>query len=132
MEDKEINLKLKACKTVEELKAFAKEIGYELTDEEAVAYFKKLTESGELSDDELSNVSGGTCFRQRNREIYCIKKPQYLIVFAEKSCRLFESDDDKGISRGICRDCDHLTPSLVWPLCCGIRTYYDDPLNPYK
>ncbi|MCQ2814990.1 MAG: Nif11-like leader peptide family RiPP precursor, partial [Bacilli bacterium] len=80
MDDKEINAKLKACKTPEELKAVAKEIGYELTDEEADAYFKQLTESGELSDDELTNVSGGTCFRQRNREIYCIKKPQYLIV----------------------------------------------------
>ena len=47
-------------KTPEELLAFAKENGIEMTKEKADEYFKQLsTSSGEISDEELDNVSGG-------------------------------------------------------------------------
>lgn len=58
---KEMIEKAKEAKTVEELVAFAKENGMELTFEEAEQCFTRMHKSGELSDDELDNVSGGGC-----------------------------------------------------------------------
>ena len=52
--------KAKSAKTPEELMALAKENGVELTEESAAAYFDRLhPQTGELSDSELDNVSGG-------------------------------------------------------------------------
>ena len=51
--------KAKAAKSAEELFALAKENGMEMTDDEAKKYFADLHKEGELSDDELDNVSGG-------------------------------------------------------------------------
>ena len=52
----------KAAGSAEELMALAKENDMELTEEEGNAYFAQLHgTSGELSDDELDNVSGGGC-----------------------------------------------------------------------
>lgn len=51
----------KAANTPEELMSIAKENGMALTAEEAKAYYEKLNKVGELSDDELDNVSGGGC-----------------------------------------------------------------------
>ncbi len=53
--------KAKAAKSPEELLSFAKENGVDLTEEQADAYFEKLNSSGEVSDNELDNVSGGNC-----------------------------------------------------------------------
>ncbi|MBQ3216064.1 MAG: hypothetical protein IJB11_08090 [Oscillospiraceae bacterium] len=54
--------KARAAKTAQELQALAKENGWEMTEESAQAYFEQLNKSGELSDEELSNVSGGGCY----------------------------------------------------------------------
>lgn len=52
----------KQAKSAEELLALAKENGVEMTKEEAMQYFAKLTPtSGELSDEELDHVAGGGC-----------------------------------------------------------------------
>lgn len=52
--------KAKAAKNAEELLALAKANNVEITAEEANTYFNQLNPaSGELSDDELDNVSGG-------------------------------------------------------------------------
>ena len=51
--------KAKAAKSAEELLALAKENGVELTEEEAKKYFAEWHKEGELSDNELDNVSGG-------------------------------------------------------------------------
>lgn len=46
---------------IEEVKKFAKErYGKELTDEEAKALAEKLEKSGELSDETLEEVAGGS------------------------------------------------------------------------
>ena len=56
----ELIAKAKEAKTAEELMALAKESGEEITEESAKAYFDLLNpKTGELSDDELDNVSGG-------------------------------------------------------------------------
>ena len=58
----ELIAKAKGTKTPEELAALAKESSIDLTEEEAKAYFEQLhPKTGELSDDELDNVSGGGC-----------------------------------------------------------------------
>ena len=60
--NKELLAKAKEAKTPEELLALAKENGMELTEAEAKTYFDLLhPQTGELSDDELDNVSGGAC-----------------------------------------------------------------------
>ncbi len=58
--NKELLAKAKEAKNPDELMSLAKENGIELTEESAKAYFNKLhPKTGELSDSELDNVSGG-------------------------------------------------------------------------
>ena len=60
--NKELLAKAKEAKTPEELLTLAKENGMELTEAEAKTYFDLLhPQTGELSDEELDNVSGGGC-----------------------------------------------------------------------
>lgn len=60
--NQELFEKAKQTKSVEELLTLAKENGVELTEEQARAYHAQVNPtSGELSDDELDNVSGGGC-----------------------------------------------------------------------
>ena len=62
MMNEEMITKAKEAKSVEELIALAKENGIELNEEDAKMYFEQLNaKKGELSDDELSDVSGGGC-----------------------------------------------------------------------
>ena len=51
--------KAKAAGSASELKALAKAEGISLTDAEAEKHFARLHHTGELSDEELNNVSGG-------------------------------------------------------------------------
>ena len=59
--NKEMLEKAKEAKSAEELLAFARERGVELTEEQAKAYFDQLRTPGELTDDELDAVAGGGC-----------------------------------------------------------------------
>ena len=56
---KELLEKAKAAKTAEELLEMAKTENIELSAEEAAKAFAELHKMGELSDEELDNVSGG-------------------------------------------------------------------------
>ena len=57
---KELVAKAKEAKTSEELMALAKEAGIDMTEESAALAFEQLnSKTGELSDSELDNVSGG-------------------------------------------------------------------------
>ncbi len=61
--NKELLVKAKAAKTPEELLELAKENDTEMTEESAKAYFDLLhPKAGEISDEELDNVSGGGCY----------------------------------------------------------------------
>ena len=53
--------KAKRARSPEELSVLAKENGIELSEDKAKEYFERLNNSGELSDSELENVSGGGC-----------------------------------------------------------------------
>ena len=56
---KELLEKAKTAKSAEELLELAKAENVELTEEEAAKAFEELNKNGELSDEELDNVSGG-------------------------------------------------------------------------
>ena len=56
---KELVEKAKTAKLAEELLAMAKAENIELNAEEAAQAFAKMNKNGELSDEELDNVSGG-------------------------------------------------------------------------
>ena len=71
--NKELLAKAKETKTPEELMAFAKENNVEMTEESAKAYFDLIhPKTGELSEDELNNVSGGGCHADDGREIVTV------------------------------------------------------------
>ncbi len=57
---KEMIAKAMQCKTVDELMALAKTEGFEITKDEAEAYFAELADV-ELDEKTLRNVAGGTC-----------------------------------------------------------------------
>lgn len=62
MFDSKLLEKAKAAKSVAELLDIAKENNVELSEEQAKTYFAQLSpKNGELSDEELDNVSGGGC-----------------------------------------------------------------------
>ena len=68
--NKELIAKAKQAKTPEELLCLAKENDEEMTEESAKAYFDLLhPKTGEMSDDELDNVSGGGCRGSDDRMI---------------------------------------------------------------
>ena len=56
---KELLEKAKTAKTAEELLAMTKAENIELTEEQAAKAFAEINKAGELSDEELDNVSGG-------------------------------------------------------------------------
>ena len=68
--NQELITKAKAAKSVEELLELAKASNVELSEEQAKEYFTKLNPTkGELSDDELDDVSGGGCGESKTK--YC-------------------------------------------------------------
>lgn len=52
--------KIKSAKSAEEMIAFAKEEGLVLDEEKVNAMFAALPQNGELSDEQLDQVSGGS------------------------------------------------------------------------
>lgn len=65
--------KARAAKNAEELLTLAKENNVEMTEESAKAYFEQLhPASGELSDDELNDVSGGGCHTSDGRLVVTV------------------------------------------------------------
>ena len=70
---KELLAKAKEAKTPEELMAFAKENNMEMTEESAKAYFEQLhPKTGEITDEELDNVSGGGCHTKDGRLVVSV------------------------------------------------------------
>ncbi|MBR4026748.1 MAG: hypothetical protein IKJ01_04225 [Lachnospiraceae bacterium] len=73
MTHEELVAKAREAKSAEEIMEMAKAEGMELTEEAAAEYYAMLNpESGELSDDELDNVSGGGCKTKVNGKKYTV------------------------------------------------------------
>ena len=90
--------KAKEAKSAEELVSLAKENGMELTEEEAAAYFAQLNKSGELSDEELDNVSGGGCYANDGS----------LMTTIGYRCKCYEAAPDRSFGvKGTCHRCKY-------------------------
>ena len=88
--------KAKQAKTAEEIMALAKENGIEMTAEEAQKSFALLhPQTGELSDDELDNVSGGACYG----------RDDCLMTTIAYGCRYYEPATTKNGVSGTCGAC---------------------------
>ncbi len=59
--DEKLLKKAKETKTVEELKALAGQNNFYMDDDKAEKYFAHLHSNEALSEDELENISGGSC-----------------------------------------------------------------------
>ena len=105
------------AKSVEELLKLAEAYGYEISKEEAEEIYAELNQAGELSDEELENVTGGGC--------YSTDKHGMLIVTFGNSCKLFERNG--GRSGSTCTSCRwaFIDGYIAY---CGKRTRDDDPL----
>lgn len=68
---KEQIVKAMQCETADELKAYAKAEGYEITKEEAEAYMAEL-EDFELEDTELKQVAGGAIYERCDGHCYTL------------------------------------------------------------
>ena len=98
----ELIAKAKETKTPEELMAFAKENGNEMTEESAKAYFDLIhPQSGEIADDELDNVSGGGCHADDGREIVTVA--HCCTGFSCKKCDCGNERASWGVI--VCRRC---------------------------
>lgn len=97
--NKELIAKAMEAKSPEELMALSKENGMEMTEETANTYWGQLhPKSGELSDDELDNVAGGSCYADDG----------YLKTTIGHRCKYYEDYEksDFGI-RGTCCRCKY-------------------------
>lgn len=71
--NQELFAKARAAQTAEELLELARENGTEMTEESARAYFELLhPKAGEVTDEELGNVSGGGCHKGDGRLIVTV------------------------------------------------------------
>ena len=117
----------KDVRSVEELISYAGENGYKLTEDEAKMYFNNLHKEGELADEELSNVAGGsTCI---NGRYYSDDPEGYLITTLGNTCDLYElASNPMSYDDGSCYHCKHSFAGDV-AYYCGKRTRYKDPFN---
>lgn len=91
MTHEELIMKAKSTKSAQELLAFAKENGIEMTEESAKVYFEQLNKMGEISDDELDNVSGGGCTLVTG----------YTVVTSGLKCFITEPDGSSGFTSNV-------------------------------
>ncbi|MDE5753184.1 MAG: hypothetical protein K2H89_01360 [Oscillospiraceae bacterium] len=89
--------KARQTQSVAELIALAETNGITITQDEAENYFAQLQEScnqsGELSDDELDNVSGGGCHVK-------VDGIQYTVVTSYHSCAYYREDEERTPVKG--------------------------------
>ena len=104
------------AKSVEELLKLAAEYGYEISKEEAEEIYADLNQEGELSDEELENVTGGSCYSSDNHGL--------LIVTLGNTCDGYVKETTELIP-GTCNSCKHRIGFA--PSYCKIRSKYNDP-----
>ena len=104
------------AKSVEELLKLAEEYGYEVSKDEAEEIYAELNKEGELSDEELENVTGGSCYSKDNHGL--------LIVTLGNTCDGYVKETTELIS-GTCNSCKHRIGFA--PSYCKIRSKYNDP-----
>ncbi len=117
--------KAKKAKSAEELLALAKENGIELAEEKAAEYYAELHKEGELADEELDNVAGGSsCINGRS---YSDDPPHYLITTCGNWCDKFKVVNKESLSGTSCDNCAYRKGTI--PMYCTVRTAEHDPYN---
>ena len=116
--------KAKLTKSPEELITLAKEIGAEMTLEEANTYFAMLNpKTGELADDELEDVAGG-------RKCGTIYKNNQPVVTHGNSCEYWRNEKNGLIGSetgesGTCSSCWHFKCD-GWVYYCSCSARYNN------
>lgn len=117
----EMIAKAKTAKSAEELIAIAKEAGIELNEEEAKVYFEQLNpKSGELSDDELDNVSGGGC-KRKGKTVVTNGCKCFMGCYENNLSSVRYDYDRNGYQVKLCdyyRN-DHHDLRMTWDMWCG-------------
>ncbi len=131
---KELIEKAKTANTAEELLALAKNEGVELTAEQAAKAFAELNKTGEVSDEELDNVSGGCAdpYQSGDTPIFNVgQRIYYLIIEYDKYDAGFDKTYIYGTitqvypkENGVYR----YGAEFMWPAWNGI--YNENELNP--
>ena len=104
--NKELLAKAKETKTPGELMAFAKENNMEMTEESAKAYFDLVhPKTGELSEDELKNVSGGGCHKNDGRMITTVFNDCKHWLCKYDGETWMNSRDGFGVKTSVCKKC---------------------------
>ncbi|MDE6729412.1 MAG: bacteriocin [Oscillospiraceae bacterium] len=118
--------KARQAKSAGELLTLAKENGITLSEDEARDYFNQLHKSGELSDDELANVSGGGCYYGDGRLVvtagYYCKRYQCKYCGIEFSPGFLEmhvcpSKKEAAAYNNVCNTCKYKTGKGMRMLC---------------
>ena len=123
--------KAKTTKSAEELFAYAKEIGAPMNEDEAKVFFEQWSKEGELADEELDNVSGGSFVD--GCSTYSSDPPYQLITTGGNTCPSYQEAHGDSIPNpagapGSCWRC--LNGYYVCPVTyCKFRTYGNDPYN---
>ena len=81
---KELIEKAIQAKTAEELLEMAKAQHIELTEEQAAKAFEELNKNGELSDEELDNVTGGCGYQSGGKPKFAVGDRVYWYKCGEK------------------------------------------------
>lgn len=125
--------KARSCKTLEELKELSVKEGLILTEEELKEIFD-LTRNGELNDDELSAVAGGTKYSSGVDGPNGFHKYVIVTAFNKGGYRCWDANlynwsklDPNCLAR-YCVECKHMfskSPTLY----CGVRWEGNDKLN---
>ena len=101
------------AQSAQELKEIAAEQDWDMTDEEATAYFDELQKyetkaSGELSDDELDNVSGGGCHKDNRLVVTTLHRCRHYECDCGKTNMLSYDVRQKDKERLACSACDRI------------------------
>ena len=123
--------KAKTMKSAEALLAYAGENGFALTEAEAKMFFEQWHREGALSDEELDNIAGGTCYSSG------VQGPggrfdNYVITTPGNTCDYYEeghamSSWSAPRTCDNCRHCFMVMNSLT--SYCGRRTESNDPMK---
>ena len=128
--NKEIIQAIKSTKNVSELKKLAAEKGYNLSDAEANDYFKAYHAEGQIDVNVLDNVASGGCGEWcRGGSRYSSDEPHKLITTLLNHCDLYEREKEDLFFK-TCSNCKNIEGGLT--KYCKVRTFYNDPINPYK
>jgi predicted ribosomally synthesized peptide with nif11-like leader len=118
--DQKLIEKAKTAKSPAELAEMAREDGIRLSEADSQRYYAQLHgDSQELSDEELANVSGGSCHSTATLA------KEYRQVSKDSTCGNYSTDGWSAFSSGgndrTCLNCKHATTSATSVYFCELQ-----------